>query len=461
MTQPAESDPLTAAPSRLMADVPCPFCGCVCDDLELTVEGHRIVAVDRACEMARSQFLAAGSVERTSRIDGRPVAWDEAIRRAAELFSAARYPLVYGLSGATCEAQAAAVGIAELLGGVVDTSGVRASSAALQAVGQLTCTLGEIRHRADLIVAWGVDPLTTHPRFFERYAPTDITSNPPGGRQKCTLVVVDSRRTPTAELADERIPIRPGRDFEAATLLRALLKGLPLDAAQVVEQTGAPLAVWQGLSQRMQRSRYGVLLCGAEAMDSLSVQRSHETLYALVRELNDQTRFVCQTLDPSGNSLGAENVLAWRTGYPSAVDFSHGFPRFNPEDFAAERLLERREVDAALVICDDPLERLSATARQHLRAIPTVVVDWRETTTLAAARVALAIATIGVESAGTIFRLDGVPLTLRQTLPARHPTDREVLSALEAAIVEMRRASAPGESPGGIVPKTSRQAEIS
>ena len=37
------------------------------------------------------------------------------------------------------------------------------------AVGEVTCTLGEIRQRSDFIVLWGADPAATLPRFLERY----------------------------------------------------------------------------------------------------------------------------------------------------------------------------------------------------------------------------------------------------------------------------------------------------
>jgi formylmethanofuran dehydrogenase subunit B len=188
----------------------------------------------------------------------------------------------------------------------------------------------------------------------------------------------------------------------------------------------------------MTQARYGVLLCH-DADDSLAARRTHEALAALVRDLNRHTRFVSLTLNSAGNVGGAANVLAWRTGYATALDFSRGYPRSEPDEFSAEKLLAAGEVDAALVVCDDPLSRFSGAAGERFRAIPTVAIDWRETATMAAARVAIPVALIGVESGGTVFRADGVPLALRPVLTSELPADQEVLRLLKSTIKNRRR----------------------
>ena len=41
-------------------DVACTLCGCVCDDLTLTVRDNRIVRVQPGCPLAEPWFLALG-----------------------------------------------------------------------------------------------------------------------------------------------------------------------------------------------------------------------------------------------------------------------------------------------------------------------------------------------------------------------------------------------------------------
>jgi formylmethanofuran dehydrogenase subunit B len=397
--------------------------------LVLTAANGRIVAAENACALARPQFLAAGGGEGvTCFIVGQPATLEQAVRRAAEILLSAQYPLVWGLGRATCEAQAAAVEIAERSAGVVDLSGAGDSGAgdleALQTVGQITCTLGELRSRADMLVVWNADPATAQPRFFERYGPPRLAES-----HGCPLIVVDSRLTPTAA-AGRHLRIHAGREFESATVLWSLAKRLALEPERVATQTGVPLAEWRTILASMEQSRYGAILFD----HSFSNQSFLFPLFGLVRTLNERTRCVCLRLGGAANSAGAEQVLSWRTGYSRNVDFSHGYPRFNPTDFSAERLLERSEVDAALVVCDDPQTQFSSAALARLRKIPTVLVDWKETPAWSGADVSIRIAVPGVESPGTMFRLDGVPLTLRPAIGSSSPADFEVLRMLADGI---------------------------
>src|SRR5687767_13263384 len=125
------------------SSVGCTVCGCVCDDLAVTVEGGRVTAARGACYLAEPWFLSQNATHPpATTIDGQPVEPEQAFARAAEILRAARYPLVYGLSRSTTEAQRAAVALTEKLGGTIDTTastGHAPSLMALQQVGESTC----------------------------------------------------------------------------------------------------------------------------------------------------------------------------------------------------------------------------------------------------------------------------------------------------------------------------------
>ncbi|HET6884141.1 MAG TPA: formylmethanofuran dehydrogenase subunit B, partial [Pirellulales bacterium] len=131
----------------------CTACGCVCDDLRLTVRGGQIVAAERACRIAEPWLLSQYSYTGpAAEIDGRPASLAEALDRSVEILRSADYPLVYGLAQSSTEGQRAAVSLAEQLGGVIDTTASMChapSVMAQQQVGKVTCTLGEVRNRAD------------------------------------------------------------------------------------------------------------------------------------------------------------------------------------------------------------------------------------------------------------------------------------------------------------------------
>ena len=108
---------------NVVKNATCTFCGCVCDDMELHVEGDRIVKAKNACSLGESWFRnhTAERLYPDALVDGKPATVGEAVEAAADFLYDANMPLVYGLSNITCEAQREAVALAETIGGVVDS----------------------------------------------------------------------------------------------------------------------------------------------------------------------------------------------------------------------------------------------------------------------------------------------------------------------------------------------------
>ncbi len=127
---------------------------------------------ERACPLGRAWFFGHESDEQsTALIDGQPAAMDDAIAAAASILTDANLPLIYGLGNSTCESQRAAIHLAEDIGGVIDTHTSMThgpSKLGAQLVGKVTCTLGEVRNRADLVIYWGTNPVETHPRHLTK-----------------------------------------------------------------------------------------------------------------------------------------------------------------------------------------------------------------------------------------------------------------------------------------------------
>src|SRR5260370_32568957 len=110
---------------KIVANATCTFCGCVCDDMELTVENHKITKAKNACVLGKAWFLNHTIEERpVATIEGKPATFEEAVERAAQILANARYPIVYGLSDSTCESRRVAVAIPDDIGGLRVTSNV-------------------------------------------------------------------------------------------------------------------------------------------------------------------------------------------------------------------------------------------------------------------------------------------------------------------------------------------------
>src|SRR5687768_789351 len=107
----------TSGELKIVRDATCTFCGCVCDDINLTVKGHQITEAERACVLGKSWFLNHAIEDRPAcLIYGKPATVAEGIEKASQILANAKYPLVYGLSDTTTESQRVAVGIADWIG---------------------------------------------------------------------------------------------------------------------------------------------------------------------------------------------------------------------------------------------------------------------------------------------------------------------------------------------------------
>lgn len=403
----------------------------------LTVEGSAITQAKNACILGKAWFLNHGIDDRpAATIDGRAATFEAAIFRAAEILHNARYPIVYGLSDTTCEAQRVACHIADRIGACIDTTTSVChgpSGMAFQGVGEVTCSLGEIKNRADLVIFWGSNPAESHPRHFTRYSVTPKGQFVPRGRKDRTVVLVDVRKTKSAAAADIFLQIKPRKDFEALWALRALVRGIEIDDS-IGDQTGISIAQLKDLAERMKTCKFGVLLFGMGLTMTRGKHLNSEALLALTRDLNAYTCFAAKPMRGHGNVTGADNVVSWQTGYPFGVSLGRGYPRFNPGEFTTVDVLARREADAALIISADPYANFPGPARAHLASIPVICLDPKLSETAKIATVAFTTSVYGINTPGTVYRMDDVPIPLRPAFDSPYPSDETILRALLEAV---------------------------
>jgi formylmethanofuran dehydrogenase subunit B len=419
------SDEPAQTPTTIVEHSTCLACGCLCDDIRVIVEGNRIVEAENACSIGRPWFLASrpGEGHPIAAIDGQAAGIDEAIARAADILQEAKAPLIWGLSGTTIETVASALAIADRIGAVVDLAGSSMASgqlAAYQRVGMVSASLGEVKDRADVVVFWGVDPLVTHPRHWERYSVEPRGRFIPEGRAGRFVVVVDSKPSQTSQAADLFVELDLDRQPETIEILRALIRGVAIDPDRASRSARVPFATLDALANRLKSARYGALFFRIES----------EPLFRLVRDLNEGSRFVALELGEAGNRSGASAVLAWQAGASSAIDFGLGHPRHLPGEATLRRRLASREVDAVLILADGPGVEWPIPALERLSTIPSIRIAPGSTDRRLSSSVAFDVARPGVEAAGTVARVDGVMLPLRPAIASGLPTDQEILDAI-------------------------------
>jgi formylmethanofuran dehydrogenase subunit B len=411
---------VTAHPGEI-DHVTCLGCGCACDDITVIVRGGVIVERRNACALG-DRWFGDGVAPSEIRSSGRPAPLDQALEDAARLLAGLRRPLVYLAPDVTCETQRRAAALADRLGAVLDTaaSAIAPAILAAQRRGRAAATLGEIRHQADLIVFWGVDPALRYPRYTTRYAVDPVGVHVPNGRRDRTLVAVDIGHDRGPPAADVRVTIAPEAEVDALGAMRAAVEG-----RRVV---GTGLEHVLELARRMAGARYSVLVHDAEASDGPRDADRVEALAALAQALNGPSRAALSSLRGGGNRSGAEAVMTWQTGFPMSVDFAPGYPSYRPHDGAAA-LLARGEIDGALIVGAPGL--LPAAVARDLARTRVVAIGPRASLAPFGTAVAIDTGVAGIHEDGMAFRMDDVPVRLRAVLDAATlPRAAAILGAL-------------------------------
>lgn len=416
----------------VLDNIVCPFCGCLCDDIILEVDGNRIVSNENGCAIGRTKFLdhmsqrlLTPSIRRGSELVS--VGLEEAIEKAVEILSSSRRPLVYGLSSTENDAHREAYHIAETVGGVVDnTSSVCHGPTAIgsQESGEPHGSLAEIRNRADLIIYWGSNPQFAHPRHIGRFVkPQPIYTD------SRTVWVVDIRKSVSANIADRFIQIEPGSDLEVISTMRALLRGHSLDMAKV---GGLSVSEIEVLVDQMKNAEYGAFFFGLGLVQSRGKHRNVDAAIRLIQDLNAYTRWTMLPMRGHYNVTGANKTSTWQTGYPFGVDYSRGYPRFQPGEYTAIDLVRRGEVDAILNVAADPAAHFPGTLLKKLSKIPIINLDPKKNMTSLIASVNIPTALSGIEADGAAARMDGLPLYLKKCVepPVGVLPDRDILKMI-------------------------------
>lgn len=375
-----------------------------------------------ACPAAREwlETPVADARQPVAFCDGVGVSPEAAMSRLTELLCRARQPALWGFSWTSCETQSLAIDLADQQGALWVPNlgdGERASHATLQGVGNVTASLGEVRARADLLIYWQSDALTTHPCFARRVLR--------GGPAR--YVVAVGPENPTTATADLHIPLAGESDLPALSLLGSLVAGKPFDRERAT-RAGLPVDAFEQLATRLMGCQFGVFLRGPKMSPT-----AHRTLTEVVMGLNQVTSVVALGLGEAGNKAGAASTLAWKTGYAGGVDFSPGYPRDLGDMVMSSDWPARAGVDLLLCVSDDP-----SPLANKLPSLPLVYLGTDAAAQKENAVVAIETAKFGLHEWGTILRGDEVPLPLRPLLPAPVPTMGERLQQLKESLAALR-----------------------
>lgn len=410
----------------LWDNVPSPFCGMGLDDLKIRVQDDLVEVVENGDPVTKPAFeQPLGEVQ--PMIEGRPVVLDEAVARAAAILRQAEMPLVAGLA-TDVAGMRSALDLADRVGAVVDNMNSAATLRnllVLQDSGWMTTTLAEVKNRADVFVAIGVDVEALFPRFFERHLWTEGMFVEPSARQLIFLGKVPSG--PSATSPDGRPPevlACPEADLPAVVaMLRALINGRPVKSDSV---GGIAMAKLRDLAERLQAASYGILAWAAGALAWQQAELTVQMICETVKDLNRHTR--CSGL-PLGGREGdqtANQVCGWQTGYPVRTSFRRGYPLYDPYLYDSDRLFGNGEVDALLWV-----SAYNASRTPPSNNVPTIVLGRSGMAFENPPEVYIPVGVPGIDHPGHTYRMDNVvAIRLYKLRDSGLPSTAEILQAI-------------------------------
>jgi len=261
------------------------------------------------------------------------------------------------------------------------------------------------------------------------------------------LIVVDVRKTMSAEMADYFIQVEPNKDYELMQTLRVLVTDGEVDIEKVA---GVPVEYLKEVADALVNCEFGVIFFGMGLTQSAGKFRNIEIAIQLVRDLNSKTKFVIMPMRGHFNVTGANVVSAWQSGYPYGVDFSLGYPRYNPGETTCMDVLIRDELDASLVIAADPGSNFPKKAVENMVKHPLIVIDPHMNATSILGDIVFPSAFVGIEVEGTAYRMDHVPLPLKKVVepPKGVFSDEEILTRIldEVRMIKAKKAAKKAEA---------------
>jgi formylmethanofuran dehydrogenase subunit B len=420
------------ASHELFKNVACPFCGMLCDDLEVERNDGALKVLKNGCGRSVAGFerkLPPSS----PKVRGKEVTLAEAVKEAAALIKQANNPLFGGL-GTDVEGMRAAMALAERAGGVVDhalSEGQYRNIRVLQSTGWITSTLTETRNRADLIIVVGSDMRKLHPRFFERIvSPPDSMFGVTAPKRTVVLIgeVPDRKVAAGAKVGEViTLPCKVEQVGEVLGALRARLRGFRINAKTA---GGIAIAKIDALMERCREAQYGVVVWAPPTIDVPHAELTVEQVAGLVKDLNVTQRFAGLSLGGNEGAMSAGSVSTWQSGFPLRISYASGAPQFDPYRNSISRMVTEGEGDLLMWIAS-----ISPDLGPPSTDIPTIVLGTPGLRLPQEPAVFIPVGTPGVDEKGRLVRCDSVvSLPLKNLHRAELPHVADVLKSIEAAL---------------------------
>ena len=462
MTAHAEGDrPGEQGASHTYDNVTCPFCGLLCDDLQVTRTGSTL-KVSNGCPRATAGFQRPLPPAKPL-VRDREVSFEEAVQAAAGLIRQAKLPLYGGMASDVAGARAV-LSIADRTCGVLDhalSEGQYRNFRVVQTSGWIMSTLTEVRNRADLLLIVATDVHKLHGRFFDR-----IVTNPhsmfEGVANKRTVVFIGEGLDTSAATGPRieeviTLPVAKDRIPEVLAAISARVRGFPVPPPEAPEAppvkrgglfsalmpavrsssstpaheiAGVPFAGIDAIAEKCKKAKYGVMVWAPPALSMPQADLTVHLMTEIVRELNLHTRFAGLSLGGNEGAPSAASTCTWQTGFPLRVSFANGSPEYDSYRYNVSRMIDEGEGDLLLWVAS-----IGTDIGLPQTKVPTVVLGTPGVRLAQPPTVYIPVGTPGIDHRGQMVRCDNVvSLPLKNLGRSQLPSAATVLAAIEAAL---------------------------
>ena len=436
-------------------NVGCPYCGCSCDDVRVTIadDGKTLLEVENVCAIGAEIFKHGCSehrikLPRLRQPDGsmKDISFEEAIDWTARHLVKAKKPLMYGFGSTNCEGQAAAAEVMELAGGMLDNCATICHGPSFLAIfdnGYPSCTLGEVKNRADVIVYWGSNPAHAHPRHMSRYSIFPRGFFTGKGQKARKVIVIDPRYTDTANVADIHLQVKQGHDYELFNAFRMVVNGYADDVPD--EVAGIKKEQILEVADIMAKARFGNTFFGMGLTHSDGRNHNIDIAISLTRDLNKIAKWTIMAMRGHYNIAGPGVVWSWTFGFPYCLDLTKkNYAHMNPGETSSVDMAMRDEVDMFINIGTDAGAHFPIPAVKQLKKHPWVTIDPSINMASEISDLHIPVCICGVDVGGIVYRMDNVPIQFRKVVepPEGVMDDETLLSKIADRMKEIMAAEA-------------------
>ncbi len=422
-----------------MERIPCTGCSLLCDDIIIRSDGLFIDEVIGACLKGKERFDQLTSNNRILnpmlRRNGELEisSWEDALNKTLNIIKTSSNPLLYGFSNVSCEAQLKAIELARKIDGFIDSNSTICQGKVLNMAkdtGITLTTITEVINKGDLIVLWGANAAESIPRLLNKvlFSRGKFRMT---GREIKTLIIIDPVKIASFNVMGVRdlaLQIQSNKDLELIRMLKkecCVADSIPSEGVAGIDNNDL-----KRLLLHLSEAENGIVIVGQGILQPQSESTILKELLELIQMINlkqQKGRISFIMMGGHFNMAGFDHIALSTCGKNGNLQFKNKELVESKDNIVSK--INKKDFDYSIIVGTDPISHFPHILSQKLASKPIIAIDNRKSATTLIADVVLPTAITGIETGGTVYRLDHVPIELKPILkpPNNLPSDEELL----------------------------------